>query len=313
MDGLRIISTGHYAPDRVVTNDDLSKIVDTSDEWITERTGIKRRHFCNDDEGNVSMAVKAATVALEKIDIDISEIGCLVVSTFSGDYLVPSAACQVQEKLGMSDDAICFDLNAACSGFVFGMETIRGLLLQSDKKYGLLIGSECISRRLDMQDRGTCILFGDGAGAVLFTLDAEKSYTSVFGCHGDLEVINVPNDANEPGRVHMAGQATYKFAVSTVPKLIKKVVLKAGIEFEDIDAYICHQANARILDAVAKHLKQPREKFFFDLDEYGNTSAASVAIALSDAIDKGFVKPGQKILLCGFGAGKTWGAIIIDL
>ena len=244
MDGLRIISTGHYAPDRVVTNDDLSKIVDTSDEWITERTGIKRRHFCNDDEGNVSMAVKAATVALEKVDIDISEIGCLVVSTFSGDYLVPSAACQVQEKLGMSDDAICFDLNAACSGFVFGMETIRGLLLQSDKKYGLLIGSECISRRLDMQDRGTCILFGDGAGAVLFTLDAEKSYTSVFGCHGDLEVINVPNDANEPGRVHMAGQATYKFAVSTVPKLIKKVVLKAGIEFEDIDAYICHQANA---------------------------------------------------------------------
>ena len=143
--------------------------------------------------------------------------------------------------------------------------------------------------------------------------NAEKSYTSVFGCHGDLEVINVPNDANEPGRVHMAGQATYKFAVSTVPKLIKKVVLKAGIEFEDIDAYICHQANARILDAVAKHLKQPREKFFFDLDEYGNTSAASVAIALSDAIDKGFVKPGQKILLCGFGAGKTWGAIIIDL
>ena len=313
MDGLRIISTGHYAPDRVVTNDDLSKIVDTSDEWITERTGIKRRHFCNDDEGNVSMAVKAATVALEKVDIDISEIGCLAVSTSSGDYLVPSAACQVQEKLGMSDDAICFDLNAACSGFVFGMETIRGLLLQSDKKYGLLIGSECISRRLDMQDRGTCILFGDGAGAVLFTLDAEKGYTSVFGCHGDLEVINVPNDANEPGRVHMAGQATYKFAVSTVPKLIKKVVLKAGIEFEDIDAYICHQANARILDAVAKHLKQPREKFFFDLDEYGNTSAASVAIALSDAIDKGFVKPGQKILLCGFGAGKTWGAIIIDL
>lgn len=313
MDGLRIISTGHYAPDKVVTNDDISKIVDTSDEWITERTGIKRRHFCTEDGNNVTMALEAAKIALDKAGIDRNEIGCLVVSTFSGDYLVPSAACQVQEKLGLSDEIICFDLNAACSGFVFGIETIRGLLLQSSKKYGLLIGSECISRRLDMSDRGTCILFGDGAGAALFELDASKSYTSVFGCHGDLEVINVPNDADNPGRVHMAGQATYKFAVGTVPKLIKAVVQKAGIELEDIDAYICHQANARIIDAVAKHLKQPREKFFFNLDEYGNTSAASVAIALSDAIDKGFVRPGQKVLLSGFGAGKTWGAIIIDL
>lgn len=313
MDGLKVISTGHYAPDNVVTNDDLSKLVDTSDEWITERTGIKRRHFCNKDESNVTMAINAAQIALEKANIDINEIGCLVVSTFSGDYLVPSAACLVQEALGMSDDSICFDLNAACSGFVFGMEAIRGLLLQSDKKYGLLVGSECISRRMDMTDRGTCILFGDGAGAVLFTLDESKSYTSVFGCHGALDVINVPNDANNPGRVHMEGQATYKFAVSTVPKLIKRVVEKAQIDIEDIDAYICHQANARIIDAVAKHLKQPREKFFFNLDEYGNTSAASVAIALSDAMDKGFVKPGQKILLSGFGAGKTWGAIILDL
>lgn len=313
MDGLKIISTGHYAPDKVVTNDDLSKIVDTSDEWIRERTGIKRRHFCREDETNVTLAVEAAEIALNKAAIDKNEIGCLVISTFSGDYLVPSAACLVQEKLGLSDETICFDLNAACSGFVFGIETIRGLLLQSDKKYGLLIGSECISRRLDMTDRGTCILFGDGAGAALFALDPEKSYTSVFGCHGDLEVINVANDANFPGRVHMAGQATYRFAVSTVPKLIRAVVQKAGIELEDIDAYICHQANARIIDAVAKHLKQPKEKFFFDLDEYGNTSAASVAIALSDAIDKEFIKPGQKVLLSGFGAGKTWGAIIIDI
>ena len=185
--------------------------------------------------------------------------------------------------------------------------------MQSEKRYGLLIGSECISRRLNMTDRGSCILFGDGAGAALIELDENRSYTSVYGCHGDLAVINCPNDANKPGRVHMEGQATYKFAVSTVPKLIKKVVEKAGIELEAIDAYICHQANARIVDAVAKHLKQPKEKFFMNLDEYANTSAASVAIALSDAIDKGFCKPGQKVLLAGFGAGKTWGAIIVDL
>lgn len=313
MKGIHILATGHFAPDKIVTNDDLSKIVDTTDEWITSRTGMKKRHFCEAGDNNVTLATEAAKIALDKADIDINEIGTLVVSTFSGDYLVPSAACQVQQELGLSDDIICFDLNAACSGFVFGIETMRGLLMQSEKRYGLLIGSECISRRLDMTDRGSCILFGDGAGAALIELDENRSYTSVYGCHGDLAVINCPNDANKPGRVHMEGQATYKFAVSTVPRLIKKVVEKAGIELEAIDAYICHQANARIVDAVAKHLKQPKEKFFMNLDEYANTSAASVAIALSDAIDKGFCKPGQKVLLAGFGAGKTWGAIIVDL
>ena len=313
MKGIHIVATGHFSPDRIITNDDLSKIVDTTDEWISARTGMKRRHFCKEEDNNVTMAVEAAKRALEKTKIDQNEIGAVVVATFSGDYLVPSAACMIQKELELSDDIICFDLNAACSGFVFGLETIRGLLLQSEKRYGLLIGSECISRRLDMTDRGSCILFGDGAGAALIELDENRSYTSIFGCHGDPDVINCPNDAKNPGRVHMEGQATYKFAVSTVPKLIERTVEKAGIAMEDINAFICHQANARIVDAVAKHLKQPKEKFFLNLDEYANTSAASVAIALSDAMEKGFCKPGQKVLLAGFGAGKTWGAAIIDL
>ncbi len=313
MKGLHIIATGHYAPDRIVTNDDLSKIVDTTDEWITTRTGMKKRHFCSENDSNVTLAAAAAIRAIAKTDIDVNEIGAVVAATFSGDYLVPSAACLLQKELELSDDIICFDLNAACSGFVFGLETMRGLLMQSEKKYGLLVGSECISRHLDMTDRSSCILFGDGAGAALVELDDSRTYTSLFGCHGDLDVINCTNKVGEQSLVHMEGQATYKFAVTTVPKLIERVVKKAGLTLEDIDVFICHQANARIVDAVARHLKQPKEKFFMNLQEYANTSAASLAIALSDAIDSGFCKRGQKLLLAGFGAGKTWGAVVIDL
>lgn len=313
MKGLHIIATGHYAPNRIVTNDDLSKIVDTTDEWITTRTGMKKRHFCSEKDSNVTLAVAAAIRAIAKTDIDVNEIGAVVAATFSGDYLVPSAACLLQKELELSDDIICFDLNAACSGFVFGLETMRGLLMQSEKKYGLLVGSECISRHLDMTDRSSCILFGDGAGAALVELDDSRTYTSLFGCHGDLDVINCTNKVGEQSLIHMEGQATYKFAVTTVPKLIEGVVKKAGLTLEDIDVFICHQANARIVDAVARHLKQPKEKFFMNLQEYANTSAASLAIALSDAIDSGFCKRGQKLLLAGFGAGKTWGAVVIDL
>lgn len=312
MKGLHIIATGHYAPERIVTNDDLSKMVDTTDEWITTRTGMKKRHFCGEKDSNVTLAVAAATRAIAQTDIDVNEIGVVVVATFSGDYLVPSAACLLQKELELSDDIICFDLNAACSGFVFGLETIRGLLMQCEKKYGLLVGSECISRHLDMTDRSSCILFGDGAGAAVIELDDSRAYTSLFGCHGDLDVINCTNKAGERSLVHMEGQATYKFAVSTVPKLIESVVKKAGLTLDDIDVFICHQANARIVDAVARHLKLPKDKFFMNLHEYANTSAASLAIALSDAIEKGICKRGQTLLLAGFGAGKTWGAVVID-
>lgn len=313
MKGLHIVATGHYAPEKIVTNEDLSKVIDTSDEWITARTGMKRRHFCKPEENNVSMAVIAAKKALEKTKISPEEIGVLIVATFSGDYLVPSAACMVQKELGLSDEMICFDLSAACSGFIFGMETIRGLLAGSEKKYGILIGSECISRRLDMTDRGSCILFGDGAGAAIFTLEEGKSYTSNIGCHGDAELIYCKNPADLPGKVHMEGQATYKFAVGTVPKLLKNTAEKAGLALEEIDLFILHQANERIIDAVAKHLKLPKERFFKNIEEFANTSAASVAIALSDAMERGSCKPGQKVMLAGFGAGKTWGAIVLDI
>lgn len=312
MKGLHIVSTGRYAPDTVVTNDDLSKIVDTSDEWIYARTGMKKRHFCGPDEGNVWMASKAAREAIQKAGIEGQDIGAIVVATFSGDYFVPSTACLVQRQLELPDEMICFDLNAACSGFVFGLETIRGLLLQSEKKYGLLIGSEVISRRLDMSDRGSCILFGDGAGAVVLELDENRGYTSVMGCHGDAEMIYCESGKEQLGKVHMDGQGTYKFAVSSVPKMIEQVVAKAGLSMDDIDRFVLHQANVRIIDAVARSLKQPREKFYVNIEEYANTSAASIAIALSSLDDESVCRPHEKILLAGFGAGKTWGAVVLD-
>ena len=312
MKGIHIVATGRYAPEKIVTNDDLSQIVETSDEWIYTRTGMKKRHFCSEGEGNLFMATRAAKEALDKADIDPNEIGALVVATFSGDYFVPSTACLVQKELGLPDEMICFDLNAACSGFVFGMETVRGLLLQSEKKYAILIGSEVISKKLDMTDRGTCILFGDGAGAVVLELDENRGYTSIMGCHGDDQVIYCKSGEDTDRKVHMDGQTTYKFAVSTVPALMKKTVEKAGLSLDDIDYFVCHQANVRIIDAIARALKQPKEKFFVNIQEYANTSAASVAIALSDLDDSGVCKPGQKVLLAGFGAGKTWGAIVLD-
>ena len=308
MKGLHIIATGHYAPERIVTNDDLSKMVDTTDEWITTRTGMKKRHFCGEKDSNVTLAVAAATRAIAQTDIDVNEIGVVVVATFSGDYLVPSAACLLQKELELSDDIICFDLNAACSGFVFGLETIRGLLMQSEKKYGLLVGSECISRHLDMTDRSSCILFGDGAGAAVIELDDSRAYTSLFGCHGDLDVINCTNKAGERSLVHMEGQATYKFAVSTVPKLIESVVKKAGLTLDDIDVFICHQANARIIQSIAKRLGEPEEKFPMNLQKYGNMSSASIPVLLDELNQSGQLKRGEKLILSGFGAGLTYGA-----
>ena len=312
MKGLKLIATGGFAPEKIITNEDLSKIVETSDEWITARTGMKKRHICDGDEGNVFLATRAAAQALERAGIDKDEIGAIVVATFSGDYFVPSTACLVQKELGLGDDMICFDLNAACSGFMFGLETTRGLLLQSEKKYALLIASEVVSKKLYMTDRGTCILYGDGAGAAVLTLDDEAVYTSIMGCHGDAEMINCPSGEDTNRKVFMDGQGTYKFAVRTVPGLLKDTIEKAGLRIEDIDGFILHQANIRIIDSVAKTIGVPKEKFFVNIDEYGNTSAARVALALNQAMEEGWCKDKKRLLLAGFGAGKTWGAAVLE-
>lgn len=307
--GLRIVGTGHYAPDNVVTNDDLSKIVETNDEWITSRTGIKRRHHVT-TEKNQDLAIAAAKMAIDNAGIDKSDIGVCICATVRADNLTPSMACMVQKLLELPNDIPCFDLNAACSGFMYGLQVARGMLLQSDKKYGLVIGSETLSKILDMTDRGTCILFGDGAGAAIVEL-SDNAYYSVLGSKGDDVVLQCPNEQGDR-YVTMLGSDVFKFAVTTVPKTIFQLLDKAGVTADDIDLFVCHQANMRIIESVAKKCKQSLDKFFVNLDEYGNTSSASIPIALSELNQKGILKPGMKIICVGFGGGLTWGGAYME-
>lgn len=308
--GLRIVGTGHYAPDNVVTNDDLSKIVDTNDEWITTRTGIKRRHHVT-TEKNQDMAIAAARMALENAGIDKSELGVCICATVRADNLTPSMACMVQQTLELPGNMPCFDINAACSGFMYGISVARGILLQGEKKYGLVIGSETLSKILDMTDRSTCILFGDGAGAAVIELTDDNKFFSVLGSKGDDVVLNIPN--HDGARyVSMLGSDVFKFAVSTVPKTIFELLDMAGVSADDIDLFVCHQANMRIIESVAKKCKQNLDKFYINLHEYGNTSSASIPIALSELNEKGMLKPGMKIICVGFGGGLTWGGAYIE-
>ncbi|MBQ8488238.1 beta-ketoacyl-ACP synthase III [Pseudobutyrivibrio sp.] len=309
MTGIRILATGKAVPKREVTNDDMAKIVDTSDEWIKQRTGMSVRHHVSDGENHTMLAEQAARAAIERANINKDDIGVVIVCTVSADYYSPSAACLIQGRLGLKKDVIAFDLGAGCSGFVFGLETIRALMMARKEKYGLLIGAEVLSKKMDMTDRGTCVLFGDGAAAAVVEL-SDKLYTSVIGVDGDEEMINIktPN-----GYIHMDGQGTYKFAVATVPKVIEQVVKDAGLTYDDIDYYVMHQANLRIIESIAKKVKQPMDKFIVNIEKYGNTSAASVGLALDEAFEEGRIKPGDKVLICAFGAGRTWGAVVVEM
>ena len=309
MTGIRILATGKAVPKREVTNDDMAKIVDTSDEWIKQRTGMSVRHHVSDGENHTMLAEQAARAAIERANINKDDIGVVIVCTVSADYYSPSAACLIQGRLGLKKDVIAFDLGAGCSGFVFGLETIRALMMARKEKYGLLIGAEVLSKKMDMTDRGTCVLFGDGAAAAVVEL-SDKLYTSVIGVDGDEEMINIktPN-----GYIHMDGQGTYKFAVATVPKVIEQVVKDAGLTYDDIDYYVMHQANLRIIESIAKKVKQPMDKFIVNIEKYGNTSAASVGLALDEAFEEGSIKPGDKVLICAFGAGRTWGAVVVEM
>ena len=309
MSGIKILGTGKYVPEKIITNDDWAKLVETSDEWIVQRTGMKERHFAADDETTTSMGAAAVKLAIEDAGIDPQEVGALIVATVSADNYSPSDACLIQRDLGLRDNMIAFDISAGCSGFVFGLETMRGLLMSGGFKYGVLVASEILSRKMDKTDRSTCVLFGDAAAAAVISLDDNSEYYSCIGVHGDDELIKVPVPN---GPIYMDGQATYKFAVSSVPKLINDVMEKAGVSPDDIDMFLLHQANLRIIEAVQKRVKQPDEKFFININKYGNTSAASVALAMDEAKKEGKLKPGMKVLLAGFGAGKTYGAIIFE-
>ncbi|MCM1252059.1 MAG: ketoacyl-ACP synthase III [Clostridium sp.] len=316
----RIIGTGSCLPETVVTNDDLSKIMDTSDEWISSRTGIRERRLAK-EETTTSMSVTAAKRAMENAGVMADEIDLIIVGTITGDYVTPSTACEIQAAIG-ADKAVAFDINAACSGFMFALHTADAYLKAGVYKTALILGAETLSKIMDWSDRSTCVLFGDGAGAAVVRADKTGLLAYDQGCDGARgKVLACQNRKNNNPLVensmdlqytHMDGQEVYKFAVTTVPASIKKVVEEAGLTIEDIDYFALHQANIRIIQSVAKRLKAPEEKFPTSLDHCGNISAASVPILLDEMNQKGLLKPGMRIVLSGFGAGLTWGSALIE-
>lgn len=345
---IKIKGTGSAVPKLRVTNDDLSKLMDTSDEWIKSRTGIGARHLAV-EETTTGLAVAAANDALRDAGVTAEEIDLIIAATVTADKFLPNLSCEVQSALG-AKNAVAFDLNAACSGFLFALNTVQMYLENGVYKKALVIGAETLSKIMDWNDRSTCVLFGDGAGAAVVAAEDEnvdgqpdvtggrsdagmmqpdaesKSNKSgilsmVQGSDGargevlrcDNRPVNNPFAVNDAtlSYVSMNGQEVYKFAVKTVPKVIEKAVDKAGLKVEDIDLFVLHQANLRIIESVAKRLHQPMEKFPTNLEECGNISAASVPILLDNINKHGMICEGKKIVLAGFGAGLTWGATVL--
>ncbi len=320
---VKIAGTGSSVPALSVSNDDLSKIMDTSDEWIRTRTGIEKRCLAV-EETTTSMAVCASRKAMQMANLPGEEVDLVIAATISGDHIIPGLACEVQAELGL-DHALAFDISAACSGFVFGLGIAKAYLETGVYKNALVIGAETLSKLMDWSDRSTCVLFGDGAGAAILKAeegDATEGILSIVqgsdGKRGDALLCKnrIPNHPFHPQEeamqyVHMDGQAVYKFAVKTVPKAIQEALEKAGVSTDDIDCYVLHQANRRIIESVAKRLKQPLDKFPMNMNRYGNISAASVPILLDEINRCGNLAKGAKIVLAGFGAGLTWGAVVL--
>jgi 3-oxoacyl-[acyl-carrier-protein] synthase-3 len=325
MKGNRIIGTGTGVPSRIVTNDDLSKIVDTTDEWIVSRTGIRERRIAADNEATSDFSAWAAVEAMKMAGVEPEELDLIIVATLSPDRLLPSTACLVQGKIG-AKNAFCFDLEAACSGFVYGLAVANGMMPDQGVKTALVVGAETLSRVLDWTDRNTCVLFADGGGAAILRHEggdhgilstymksdgsAPASWLAVDPGIGDPSSL-----ADRDGKsmaITMEGKEVFKFGVRALPDAVQGALAKSdGLTLKDIDWIIPHQANLRIIDAAAKSLDIPREKFIVNLERYGNTSAGTIPIALDEANRDGRIKKGDIVALSGFGAGLTWGGMIL--
>lgn len=319
--GTRIIGTGSCLPAAIVTNDDLAKIMDTSDEWISTRTGIRKRHLVK-EETTTSMSVAAARRAMDNAGVTAEEIDLLIVGTLSADYVTPACACEVQAQIG-AVNAVAFDINAACAGFMFALNIANAYLQTGVYKTALLLGAETLSKIMDWNDRSTCVLFGDGAGAAVVRAEEKAGLLAfdqgsdgvkgkVLACRNRTNNNPLVETSKELEYVHMDGQEVYKFAVTAVPHSLKKTIQEAGLTVEDIDYFALHQANIRILQSVAKRLKVSEDKFPISLDHCGNISAASVPILLDEMNRKGILKPGMRIALSGFGGGLTWASAVIE-
>lgn len=313
----RIIGTGSYLPSRVLTNHDLQKMVDTSDEWITTRTGIKQRHIAADDESAATMALQAGQQALKHANIQPSSIQLLIVATSTPERLFPSTACLVQQRLGVSAGTASFDLNAACAGFSYALHTANQAIRSGQVDTALVIGSEAMSRVLDWQDRSTCVLFGDGAGAVVLQADNQTGVlASQIGADGQYtDLLYTENrDATmiaNLAHVKMQGGNVFKLAVNTLSQLVDESMALAGIPASQLDWLVPHQANIRIIQACARKLNLPMDKVILTIADHGNTSAASIPLALHCGISDGRIKTGDTLLLESFGAGLAWGGAVV--
>ncbi|HEX3053731.1 MAG TPA: beta-ketoacyl-ACP synthase III [Aggregatilineaceae bacterium] len=321
----KITGWGKYVPERILTNDELSKMVETSDEWITTRTGIRERRIRTEKDTTSSMSVAAAQEALKVAGITPSDLDLIIVATSSPDYLLPSVASQVQHLLGA--DCGAFTLVAGCSGWVYALTTASQFIMSGGYNRILVVGVEIISFALDFTDRTTCVLFGDAAAASVVEASDEPggvlSYELGSDGAGALALYVPDGGSTNPvsqktvderrNYIQMDGQEVFKFAVRTLASSLKRTIYKAGLTPDDIDLFIPHQANARIIEAAARQMRVPVEKFYMNLDRYGNTSAASVPLALVEAIEEGRLKDGDKVAMCAFGAGLTWASAVVQM
>ena len=317
---------GHYVPDNVVTNDDLAQIVDTDDEWIRSRSGIRERRFAEAHDHTSTMSAAAARRAMDQAGIDGPDLDLILVATSSPDYMTPPVASQVQHLLG-ADRAGAMSLVVGCTGFVYGLVTAAQFIATGAARTVLVVGAELISRNLDMTDRGTCVLFGDGAGAVVLQATEEPcglrshilgsdgaGYDAIIQWSGgSREPINAERLAQQRQMLRMNGREVFKFATRTMVSSLEQVMEAADMTKDDIDLFVPHQANQRIIEYAAEQLGLPPEKVVMNVQRYGNTSAATIPIALSEALDEGRAQPGDTLAMVGFGAGLTWAAAIFDL
>jgi 3-oxoacyl-[acyl-carrier-protein] synthase-3 len=326
---IRILSTGSYAPEKILTNADLEDLVDTTDEWIVTRTGIKERHIARDDEATSDLALEAANRALESVGRTPEQLDLVVVATITPDKLFPATACVLQEKLGATN-AVCFDITAACSGLIYALQTTTALMKSCPQyKTAMVIGAEKLSAITDWEDRSTCVLFGDGAGALVLEENGDDSQIdSVMsinlgsdGNYGSLLQVPAGGSAMPPTRetilegmhfLKMEGQEVFKLAVKAMASSSRQVMEDAGVTPEDIKCVIPHQANLRIIKAVGKQLKISQDLVYANVDRFGNTSAASIGLALDELNRAGRLKKGDRIVLTAFGAGLTWGSALLD-
>ena len=315
----RIVGTGSYLPPKVMTNADFAARLDTNDAWIRERTGIERRHIAEKSQASSDLAVEACRRALDAAQTSAEQIDLIVVATSTPDYVFPSTACLLQAKLGIKGSA-AFDVQAVCSGFVYGLATADSFIKNKMAKRALVVGAEVFSRILDWNDRGTCVLFGDGAGAVVLAAGEKPGvHASVLRADGSQSgMLSVPGNVCGGAVVgspflQMNGQAVFKFAAKVLEESARETVAAAGMQLSDVDWLIPHQANVRILDATARKLGLPHEKLVITVDHHGNTSAASVPLALDEYVRAGKIRTGHRLLLQGVGGGFTWGSSLVTL